>query len=83
MAEEIRVVFLTTSEAADLMGVAEQTLRLRRTEKWRTQGKTPGPPWYRVFSGIRYKRHEVEAYMDAQQGALRLKRLRPLARAPA
>lgn len=71
--------WLTTKEAATLLGVQEQTLRLRRQEKWKGE---PGPPWHRVMGRILYKRGEVQAYIDACVKAPRPRRLRPLSPPP-
>jgi len=77
-AEEI--VWLTAHQAADLLGMKEQTLRLRRGKRWTKEDR--GPQWYRVGGAVRYKKHEVLAYIDARAGAPRPRRPRPLASAP-
>jgi len=67
-------VWLTTKQAAEILGIREQTLRLRRL------GRTSdsGPPWYRPLGGVRYKEAEVRAYMEARAKAPATRRLRPL-----
>jgi excisionase family DNA binding protein len=50
---------LSTAEAAEVLGVEEQTLR-----KWRQYGK--GPAGRRVGRGWVYCRRDVERWRDAQ-----------------
>ena len=49
----------TTREVADLLQVAEITLR-----KWRLRGA--GPRFTRVGANVRYRREDVEAYLAAR-----------------
>lgn len=52
--------YITEKQAAVLVGLAWTTLR-----RWRDLGTTKFP-YYRPGGRIRYKRVEVEAYMEAQ-----------------
>lgn len=52
---------MTTIDAAMLIGVAKQTLRV-----WRHEGK--GPKFYRYSSKcIRYRRADVDAWIEAHR----------------
>lgn len=48
--------FLSTAEAAAVLGLKESTMRV-----WRSQGKGPG--YYRVGSAVRYKMDDLEAWI--------------------
>lgn len=50
---------MTTSEVAAYLAVPSATLY-----RWRSAGK--GPRSYRVGRGIRYRRSEVEQWLEAQ-----------------
>jgi predicted DNA-binding transcriptional regulator AlpA len=51
-------VYLTSAEAAELLGISEQTLRA-----WRSKGAAYGPPFKRIHRSIRYHRGELLAWM--------------------
>jgi excisionase family DNA binding protein len=46
---------LTTAEVAELLRLNPQTLW-----KWRRDGT--GPPWFRVGSGVRYHREDLQEW---------------------
>lgn len=50
---------LTTEEAAELYGLSQSTLR-----KWRCAGR--GPRFTRVGAAVRYKKAELEAYVEGR-----------------
>jgi len=52
--------YITEKQAAVLVGLSWTTLR-----RWREMGNTKFP-YYKPGGRIRYKRTEVEAYMEAQ-----------------
>jgi len=58
-----------------MLGIQEQTLRLRRLKSWTGE---PGPLWYRSMGRIRYKRADVLEYLAACRRAPLQRRLRPL-----
>ena len=49
--------YMTTYEAADIIGFPEGTLRV-----WRSQGK--GPNYYKVGSTVRYEMDALEAWKN-------------------
>ena len=51
---------LTTGELADMLSVSERTLI-----RWRVQ--RVGPPWTKVGHAVRYRRRDVDAWMDSQR----------------
>ena len=57
---------MTVTQVADLLQVAPRTLY-----NWRSAGK--GPPGFRVGGQLRYRRSDVETWLDAQakEGRLR------------
>lgn len=67
--------WLTPKTVAPMLGIAEQTLRLRRLKSWKGD---PGPPWYRLNGRIRYKEADVLAYIERCFKAEPQRRLRPL-----
>jgi excisionase family DNA binding protein len=50
---------LTEAELADLLKVSARTIR-----DWRVKGS--GPPALRLGRGIRYRRRDVDAWLEAQ-----------------
>ena len=50
--------YMTTYEAAELLGLSAGTLRV-----WRCQGK--GPSYYKVGNAVRYKVDDLEAWKSA------------------
>lgn len=50
---------LTTTEAAQELGIASQTL-----EKWRTYGK--GPTFVKVGRNVRYRMADLEAWLSSR-----------------
>jgi excisionase family DNA binding protein len=50
---------LTEAELADLLKVSVRTVRA-----WRVEGT--GPPALRLGRGVRYRRREVDAWLDRQ-----------------
>ena len=48
---------LTTGELADMLSVSERTLI-----RWRAQ--RVGPPWTKVGHAVRYRRRDVDAWLD-------------------
>lgn len=52
--------FLTTKEAAELLGIRPNTL-----EHWRSKGK--GPTFERVGSAIRYRLSDIELWLTANR----------------
>lgn len=48
---------LTTQQAAELLGLSEQTLR-----NWRTTGG--GPPAVKVGRNVRYRGRDLERWLD-------------------
>lgn len=50
---------MTIAEVGDRLGVAVQTLY-----NWRAAGK--GPPGFRLGGKLRYRRSDVEAWLDEQ-----------------
>lgn len=50
---------ISTAEAAQYLDVAEQTLA-----NWRWLGT--GPKWIRVGGRVKYDRHQLDAWLDAQ-----------------
>jgi len=73
MADDVE--WLTAKATAPMLGIQEQTLRLRRLKSWKGD---PGPPWYRMNGRIRYKLSDVLAYIDRCLKAEPNRRLRPL-----
>jgi hypothetical protein len=53
--------FLTTKEAAAILGVRPNTMA-----QWRCAGY--GPPWYRVGPLVRYVAEEITDWVKAQEG---------------
>lgn len=55
---------MTTREAADYLGLSENTL-----EQWRSlasrSGKWKGPRFHRLESSVRYRRSDLEAYISS------------------
>jgi hypothetical protein len=51
---------LTPAEAAEILRVAESTLR-----GWRTRGT--GPPWLKIGRSVRYSRSGLVEWMNAQE----------------
>lgn len=56
---------LNTKEAAELLGMAEESLRGKRYGKGTK--RRPGPPWWDLDGGIVYLRSELEAYMKSRR----------------
>lgn len=52
---------LTSEQAAELIGIAEQTLR-----KWRSDG-TKGPPYEKLYREVRYSRAAVLAFKESNK----------------
>jgi len=50
---------LTEQELADLLKVSVRTVR-----SWRTEGT--GPPSLRIGRGVRYRRRDVDAWLEQQ-----------------
>ncbi len=50
--------YMTTYEAAELLGLSAGTLRV-----WRCQGQ--GPSYYKVGNAVRYKVDDLEAWKSA------------------
>lgn len=50
----------TTSELADFLSVSDRTLI-----RWRVQ--RVGPPWTKVGHHVRYRRADVDAWLDRQR----------------
>jgi excisionase family DNA binding protein len=51
--------FLTEAELAALLKVTPRTVK-----RWRAEGT--GPSWIRVGRGIRYRRRDVDAWLERQ-----------------
>ena len=51
---------LTTRAAAQVLDLGHLTLN-----KWRTIGK--GPLWIKMGGAVRYRRHDLEAYIKASR----------------
>lgn len=49
--------FITTKEFAEMLGVTENTIVI-----WRTKGF--GPKYYKLGRSVRYKKADVEAWID-------------------
>ena len=57
-----RSPLLDTYEAAEYLGVPRQTLAV-----WRTRHKKTGPAYVRMGRWIKYRRDDLDAYIDAQR----------------
>ena len=51
---------LTTSQAAELLALAPQTLH-----NWRVTGR--GPPFYKVHGAVRYDLAELQTFLDERR----------------
>lgn len=60
--EAAAVEYLTTAEAAALVGCSERTL-----QSWRGAGQ--GPPSVKLGNLVRYKREDVDAWIEGGRGA--------------
>lgn len=53
-------IWLTTAELSEYIATPEATLR-----QWRDRG-TRGPRSYKLGGTVRYKKHEVDAWIESQ-----------------
>ena len=58
-AQPLRVLYLTTDQLAERLGLAPITV-----ETWRKRGK--GPPYVRLGRAVRYRISDVEAWAESQ-----------------
>ena len=53
--------FMTPAQVAEMLGVQEQTLTA-----WRARGRYPGLRYVKVGRAVRYRRTDVEAWLDGR-----------------
>ena len=63
MSLETTPQFLAEPEAAKYIGMSRAFLRLSRCEG-EVGKRTPGPPFYRIGRTIRYKRADLDAWIE-------------------
>lgn len=56
--------WLTSAEAAELIGIDDVTLR-----NWRSRGRENSPPFYKPGGAIRYDRAEVIEWIESNRVA--------------
>lgn len=60
--QEKKHEWLTSAEAAKLIGIEDVTLR-----NWRSAKKPNSPPYYKPGGTIRYDRTELQEWIEAQR----------------
>lgn len=57
---------MTTEQASQYTGFSESFLRQSRCYGNRP-GRTPGPPYFKVGRAVRYRRSDLDAWLDAHR----------------